>query len=314
MSSTMHLIHRPFARRLASIVLAAAGALVLSASLWTAGAGAISVTVRTNAYGTVYEHLKYGPRQRQFLDAYVSATPGAPVVMLVHGGGWRALYGPLLFESESVSLQQQGITVFAIQYDVDSSTMPAFPLEPNDVELAAHWAIANARSYNGNPADLTLLGGSAGGQLVAAAAERLDAAQPGAVRGVVSLSGPTDLTALTAMTEAGLLTNENFITSVRQAVARNTETGVPYLYTEPWQQEAYENAWSPALTPGPNCPRWLLFNSESELIPLSQANELQEGLTQAGCESTLHVFAGTRHAFAYWKAALPQIISFVRSL
>lgn len=277
-----------------------------------AGASAAQGSYRNGIYGPIYEHLLYGPKYRQNVDVYVSPLRNSPVVVLIHGGGWR-FYDPLSrFEKESLYLQQQGYTVFTINYDQDSEKVPAFALEPDDVTLAIQWATAHAGEFNGNPGDVVLLGGSAGAHLAAAVAERLDASAPGTIRGVVLLSAPTDLTMLTSMIAAGTVTNEEFVLSEREAVGR-TATGEPYLYTQPWQQEGYERTWSPALTVNAHCPKWLIFNSTSELIPLQQAQELNSSLHAGGCQSTLKVVQGTRHAFGYWTEVAGEISDFIRT-
>lgn len=77
---------------------------------------------------------------------------------------------------------------------------------------------------------------------------------------------------------------------------------------------AYAEEWSPALNiPTSNCPAWLLFNSEAELIPLSQAEEMYANLLNANCSATLDVVPGTRHAFAYFRDVENTIFSFIRS-
>ncbi len=295
-------------------VALAAGALLASLALLAPAAGAATTTTSTDAYGTIYEHVPYGTRAREYLDVYTPTRSDAPIVVFVHGGGWHVSSALSWFQREATELQSQGFMVALVQYDIDTETIPAFVREPEDVALATRWTIANAAAYGGNPHDVVLLGGSAGGQLVASVAERLDAASAGTVRGVVTLSAPTNFLALEGLIEAGTITDTEFIENVYRAVARNPVTHQPYMYATPWEQETYERSWSPALTPAANCPRWLLFNSEAELIPLSQAQELNSALRGAGCESTLQVVPGTRHAFGYWRTVAPQVFSFIASL
>jgi acetyl esterase/lipase len=302
----------PRRRRRAGAARIAATAATLAAALLSPPCADAGARVTADPYGPMYEHIHYGPLLAQYLNIYQAPDAGSPIVVLVRGGGWRA-FDPLTdFESESLSLQQQGFTVVTIQYRPDTERRPAFPTEPTDVRLAVEWAIANGSRYDGNPADVVLLGASAGGQLVDVIGEQLAAADPGAIRGVVSLSGPADLRSLTRMIQTGVVSNEEFVSSVYRAEARNGETGQPYLYTTPWKQEAFEARWSPALSAPGACTKWLLFNSEAELVPLSQAQELNSNLQRAGCQSTLQVVPGTRHAFAYWKTVAPQVFGFIR--
>jgi acetyl esterase/lipase len=288
-------------------------ALVIGLSMVALLAASPSAPAATlsSAYGPVYERLPYGPEWRQVLDVFASTTPKAPIVVLVHGGGWRFYFALSQFASESEALQAQGFTVFDITYRQDSETKPAFPVEPNDVMLATRWAIANAARFNADPGNVTLLGGSAGGHLVSLAAEQLDAASPGTVKGVVTLSAPTNFMTLLQMIQEGKITNEDFIFSVQQALGRDPGTNVFATRSE---EEAYPQVWSPALHVGAQgCPKWLLFNSEAELIPLSQAQEMDHALLGAGCRATLQVVPGTRHAFGYFPKVGSTIFSFVRS-
>jgi acetyl esterase/lipase len=273
-------------------------------------ADALAATIKsaqiTDPYGSVYEQVYYGPKPAQRADIFASSVPNSTIVILVHGGGWRKQLALSHFASEAMALQQQGFTVFDINYDQDSATTPAFPLEPNDVMAATRWAIANAGLYNANPKNVVLLGGSAGGNLVALAAERLDSTNPGTVRAVISFSGPMNFTTLVPLVENGTITSESFVISISQALGLTYETDA-FL-------DVYEQEWSPALNiPSSNCPAWLLFNSETELIPLSQAQEMYTNLQAAKCNATLQVLPGTAHAFAYWDNVASAVFSFIKS-
>jgi acetyl esterase/lipase len=292
------------AGRLAAVV---AGILSITA---LAGSSQALATI-SSPYGPVYERLSYGPRLRQLVDVFVSPTPNATTVILVHGGGWREYFALSQYAPESMALQQQGFTVFDINYRQDSETTAAFPLEPSDVMTATQWAIANAASFNANPGNVILLGGSAGGNLVALAAEQLDATAPGTVRAVVSLSGPMNFMSLLSLIERGMVTNEDFIFSVNQALGRDPGSTI---FKSRSEVEAYPATWSPALhVPARNCPAWLLFNSEAELIPLSQAQEMNADLLKAGCRSTLDVLPGSGHSFAYFRQVDRTIFSFIKA-
>jgi acetyl esterase len=309
MSRKTRCVSRRGPRGLRACVTALAGAFAILALSGTPSAfGWLTVD---SDYGPVYEHLSYGPRYRQVLDVYEAKVAHAPIVVLVHGGGWRTQDSLVMYASESEALQQQGFTVFEIEYDQDSETIPAFPLENNDVALATRWAIANAATFHADPSNVILLGGSAGGQLVSVAAEQLNAAKPGTVRGVVALSAPTNFKTLLTMIENGTITNESFITSVKQALGRDPGEKAFASLSE-W--EAYPGTWSPALhAPTQSCPNWLLFNSETELIPLSQATEMNQALLAAQCGSTLKVVPGSKHAFAYFGTVAPAIFSFIKA-
>jgi arylformamidase len=250
--------------------------------------------------------LSYGPSRTELLDVYASGVPNSTTIVLVHGGGWRKQRDLRKLEAEALSLQRAGLTVFNINYDQDSNRVPAFPLESGDVVEATRWAAAHAASFNGNPGDMILIGGSAGGQLVAVAAEQMAVSDPGMVKGVISLSGPMNFVSLWPKIENSTIENENFRLSVELAL------GMRRTHTFP---SAYAEEWSPSLhAPTSSCPSWLLFHSQGEGIPVSQAEEMQAALQRAGCQSTLHVLPGSEHSFTYWTRVRQEIGRFIAAI
>ncbi|HEX5226030.1 MAG TPA: alpha/beta hydrolase fold domain-containing protein, partial [Solirubrobacteraceae bacterium] len=164
--------------------------------------------------------------------------------------------------------------------------------------------------YNGDPNNVTLLGGSAGGQLVGMAALNLDTAAPNTVKGVVALSGPFDFVSLMEEDLRGETRSKSFSMNIPRAlgckITRPKEAPVTTTCTEEVERE-----WSP-VDHVTACPRhWLMFNSENELIPLMQEDEMASALTAAGCTFTADVEPGEGHAFAYWSKVRPTITGFV---
>jgi acetyl esterase/lipase len=251
----------------------------------------------------IYRSLSYGPSRAELLDVYASGVPNSTTIVLVHGGGWRKQRDLRKLEAEALSLQRAGLTVFNINYDQDSNTVPAFPLESDDVAEATRWAAAHAASFNGSPGEAVLIGGSAGGQLVAIAAERMAVSDPGLVRGVISLSGPMNFVSLWPKIENSTIESENFRLSVELALGMRRTHAFPTAYAE---------EWSPTMhVPTSNCPSWLIIHSQSEGIPVSQAEEMHGALRQAGCQSTLDVLPGSEHSFAYWTRVRQDIGRFI---
>jgi acetyl esterase/lipase len=281
----------------------------LSALAVAAAPGALAAGKRGKHGGgagePIYRSLSYGPSRAELLDVYVSGVPSSATVVLVHGGGWRKQRDLRKLEAEALSLQRAGVTVFNINYDQDTNRVPAFPLESGDVVDATRWAAAHAGSFNGSPGEVILIGGSAGGQLVAIAAEQLAVSDPGLVRGVISLSGPMNFVSLWPKIENNTIENENFRLSVELALGMTRTHRFPTAYAE---------EWSPTLhPPTSSCPSWLIFHSQSEGIPVSQAEEMQAALQHAGCQSTLDVLPGSEHSFSYWTRVREEIGRFIAS-
>lgn len=137
------------------------------------------------------------------LDAYAPghrAGGPAPVVLVVHGGGWST---GTKGESSLFSrwLADQGYAVFDVDYRM--APQPNWKAAVGDVKCAIGWIKEHAASpdWNLDPSRITLLGRSAGAHLALLAAYTTgDPALPPScdapnttVESVVDLYGPTDL-------------------------------------------------------------------------------------------------------------------------
>jgi len=232
----------------------------------------------------------YQGASAQDVKIYPSPTPGAPVVVLVHGGGYvgGSNVDPLV-PGEAVYLQASGVTVYDINYDL------SFPTEVDDTVAAIGFAEATAGRYDGNPgvngSNLTLVGGSAGGTLVALAAERVP------VKGVVDLSGPSDFPSYFAWLEGG---GSNWLVPIMESAFGCT----PLAGCSPAQLAA----WSPAEHPALAGEHWLVGQALGDpLVPLAQ------GQAMAGhVGAAFDPVAGSFHAFALCPWLDADILAVVR--
>jgi len=238
----------------------------------------------------------------QVTDIYPAASPGAPLVVLVHGDAWRSdPTSTKHMAGRARQLQAGGFTTFAINYRSDSPTVPAFPMEVEDAVTATTWAIGAAATYNADPSRVVLIGGSAGSTLVGLAAVQLNGTAPGTVDTVVTLSGAQDF-----------LLFKDLNASRVGGAQRNRAQALGCSHETPCTA-AWEAQWSPARqVDGANCPRtWLALNSTHETTPLAQAQALVGALVDAGCEAVLVARTGTAHGFGYWHAEWPTIEDFI---
>jgi acetyl esterase/lipase len=148
--------------------------------------------------------IAYGALPRQRLDVYraADATQPRPVVVFFYGGGWesgsRARYR---FVAET--LTDYGYVVVIPDYRVyPEVTFPAFI---EDGARAMRWVHDNVAYYGGNPAQIFVMGHSAGAHIAAMIA--LDGRYLGAVglerqgvKGLIGLAGPYDFLPLTSAT------------------------------------------------------------------------------------------------------------------
>lgn len=139
----------------------------------------------------VLRDLAYGDHPRQRLDAYLPhATRKAPLLILVHGGGWA--HGdkdhPGLVGDKALHWLPQGYALVSTNYRL---VPDASPLEQaHDVARAVAFAQRQAATWDVDPERTVLIGHSAGAHLVALlAASPSLIAQAGAtpLRGAVLL-------------------------------------------------------------------------------------------------------------------------------
>jgi acetyl esterase/lipase len=130
--------------------------------------------------------IAYGDDPSQFVDLYLPAdSDGAfPVVVLIHGGFWRAQYGLDLMVPLAVDLIERGYAVLNIEYRRVGSG-GGFPETLNDVAAAID--VLAVQSVALDLDNVVFIGHSAGGHLALWAAGRgaLPAGAPGATPVVV---------------------------------------------------------------------------------------------------------------------------------
>lgn len=128
----------------------------------------------------------YGPRPAQFLELTLPAGDGpAGVVVVLHGGFWRAPYGIELARPLAADLAARGWAAVAVEYrrvGTGPGAGGGWPETLEDVAAALDALPGLPGSGRLDLADVTVVGHSAGGQLAAWAAgrSRLPAGAPGA--------------------------------------------------------------------------------------------------------------------------------------
>jgi acetyl esterase len=102
--------------------------------------------------------------REHLLDVYRRpGTVGAPVVLYVHGGGFRILSKDTHWVM-GLAYARMGFVVFNVEYRL--APRHRFPAGLEDVMSAWSWVIDNAASFGGDPARIVLAGESAGANLV----------------------------------------------------------------------------------------------------------------------------------------------------
>jgi arylformamidase len=159
-----------------------------SAMIWAAGPGApspvITSTVKPGSAATTqastrpsqtpilaeeciaWRGIQYvaGGAEKQKLDVYAPAKgAGMPVVLFVHGGEW-ARGDKSDISTKPKFFNEHNIVFVATNYRLSATDQ--HPAQVNDIAAALRWCKDHIGEYGGNPADITLMGHSAGCHLV----------------------------------------------------------------------------------------------------------------------------------------------------
>jgi arylformamidase len=146
--------------------------------------------------------LRYGPDGKQTLDVFAPdpafAGGFAPVLIVIHGGYWRAL-DKADYSFLASSFTDEGALVLVPNYDL----CPEVSIERIAMQLteAVAWAWRHAADHGGDPSRIVLAGHSAGGHLAAMLSccdwKRVGRDLPRRlVQGAMSISGLHDLAPL----------------------------------------------------------------------------------------------------------------------
>jgi acetyl esterase/lipase len=102
------------------------------------------------------------------LDVYApNGAENLPVVMMVHGGGWRNgdKSNPGLNTTKPQAFCANGYVYVSINYRLSPAV--EHPAHIEDVAAALHWLVDNIAGYGGDPSRISIMGHSAGAHLVA---------------------------------------------------------------------------------------------------------------------------------------------------
>jgi acetyl esterase/lipase len=219
----------------------------------------------------------------QKLDVYYPKTGGPwPVFLYVHGGSWRELD-----KAEGAGwryLNDSGFLVASLNYRLATSDIK-FPAMIEDIKCAVRYLRAHAARYHLDPDAIGVLGASAGGHLAALLGTADESAgfdvgqyldQSSRVQAVVTMSGLSDFT---VPVEGGV--------SMAIYFAFGALAGTNPTLLAPASPVTY-------ITPD-DPPFLILHGDEDGVVPIEQAQILDEKLTAAGVPSTLVVVKGGDH-------------------
>jgi len=222
------------------------------------------------------------------LDLYLppDTRPNPPLLIWVHGGGWRG------GSKDRCMLQwlSDEFAVASIEYRL--SQVAPFPAQVHDCKGAIRWLRAHASRHGYDARRIGAAGGSAGEHLVAllgtsAGVEPLEGAvgghldQTSAVQAVVNLFGPMDLTLYDKPeTRAAARLNpiDHLLGGKLHEKLELAKLASPVTHV---------NAG--------DAPLMTLHGDRDKLVPVAHGRHIHDIYRQAGLPSTLHVLAGAGH-------------------
>jgi acetyl esterase/lipase len=136
--------------------------------------------------------IVYGPEPLQFGDLRLPSGAGPhPLVVVVHGGYWQAIYNLTHAGHLCVDLAEHGIATWNVEYRRIGDPGGGYPGTIDDVAAAFGYVATLAGSYPLDLGAVAAFGHSAGGQLALLAARRSGLE----LRAVLSAAGVVDLDA-----------------------------------------------------------------------------------------------------------------------
>lgn len=254
--------------------------------------------------------IAYGPDSSQFGDLRIPSGPGPhPVVILIHGGCFKAAYATLRdLAPMGDALKALGIASWNLEYRRLGEAGAGWPGTYQDIARGVDHLRAIASEHALDLNQVAVVGHSAGGHLALWAASRhrvppgsaLSDVSPLRVRGVLDLAGPADLAADVSRYEG--LCGDRVLT----AMAGGTPVDVPAHYAQA----------SPIALLPTGIPEVLLIGEFEEHLPRPSAEAYVRSARRAGDRAALIVVPGVGHFEIASPTATswPQVERVVRAL
>ncbi|WP_337176125.1 alpha/beta hydrolase [Paludisphaera sp.] len=222
-----------------------------------------------------------------------------PVVVFIHGGGWRG-GDRSMFRDALFSVAQQGCAAVTVQYRF--APRHAFPAQLDDARDAVRYVRERAREWKIDPDRVAAFGGSAGGHLVLLLATTADEGEAGkpsaAIKAAVSIAGPVDLTK--RFPDGSRHMVEDLLGRDRKADRQAQEAASPLFHLD-----------------AGDAPALLVHGTKDDLVPYEQATAFKEACEKAGVEVELFTIPGGNHGGGGddpgdWDRAVVKSIAFLR--
>jgi acetyl esterase/lipase len=239
------------------------------------------------------------------LDLYVPRGDRPPVVVFLHGGGWRlgtrSVFCPTWRDWDPDPFHRlvaAGFAVASVDYRLSGEAV--FPAQLHDVTAAVRWLHTRAEELGVDAGRIVAWGESAGAHLavlLGLTADRPDladlvgGASVPAPAGVVDWYGPADLTTLASQARPDAVTRSDAADSRESLLI-----GAPLPEAPELARRAGPVTYVHAAAP----PFHIAHGADDRFVPADQSRELAALLHGAGVPVTLDIVPGADHM---WRGA-----------
>ena len=237
---------------------------------------------------TDIEYAKVGETSLK-LDLHRPQGENPPLIVYVHGGGWRA------GSKEDVpiaDLYDKGFAIASVNYRL--STQAVFPAQVHDIKAAIRFLRAKAGLYHINASKIAIIGSSAGGHL--AALVGVNNGNP-ELEGKVGeyLDQTSDVQVIVSYYGAS-----NLETILSQSTPKGRDFRIPALKLllgdTPDKKRELAKLASPVTHLDKNDPPLLLIHGDADpQMPPKQSQELAKAYESLGLPVTLIMLPGSLH-------------------
>jgi acetyl esterase/lipase len=232
------------------------------------------------------------------LDLYLPAAEApAPVVVFLHGGGWRLgsrhSAGPAYRGADPPPFEQlarAGMAVASVDYRLSAEAV--WPTQLHDAKAAVRWLRSRAAELGVDPDRIASWGESAGGHLAELLGLTTDDA---ALEGGVGVTGPSSRVAAVAAWYAP--SDIAAVATDTGADPADPETREAQLLGAPAQSVPDVAAQaSPITHVSAAAPPFLLLHGHADrFVPCVQSERLHEALSAVGADVDLYTYEGADH-------------------
>lgn len=238
----------------------------------------------------VYQRIGQRELRLDLCQATLGAAP-RPVLVWVHGGGWRAGHRRD-FREPMRNLAKLGFSGVAVEYRLSGEAR--HPAQIEDIAAALRWLAAEGPGRGLDPGRTALVGASAGGHLVLLAGFHGQVPAGVQVRAIVNCAGPVNLPLGRSLPAGDDELRRGCGMDSQQLIAAlvGSDDRAAAVYAEASPLTWVRKGVPPVLT---------LHGTADALVPVAQAEALHAALRAAGASEQL-VRGSGGHDVAGWPA------------